>query len=200
MPAVVSTRGTIPLTPFLEGRGNSKKCWGTPPDPCQRGCTPSGLPAFKCWGTSSMPPASGVAPLWTPCLRGLRLNRGVHHPPNPLPGRKGEVIEKSFMEAHPPDRLPVGLHPSGLPAFKCWGTSSMPPASGVAPSGLPACHPGVSASPQGVSRGTAPVGRRAGVSASPQGASRGDRPLWQEVWRVSLQSFNNLPPSYQEGG
>ncbi len=39
-----------------------------------------------------------------------------------------------------------------------------------------------------------------GVSASAQGASRGDRPLWQEVWRVSLQSFTNLPPSFQEGG
>ncbi len=48
--------------------------------------------------------------------------------------------------------------------------------------------------------GVPPVGRGLGVSASPQGASRGDRPLWQEVWRVSLQSFTNLPPSYQEGG
>ena len=45
-----------------------------------------------------------------------------------------------------------------------------------------------------------PFGRGLGVSASLQGASRGDRPLWQEVWRVSLQSFTNLPPTYQEGG
>ncbi len=48
--------------------------------------------------------------------------------------------------------------------------------------------------------GVPPFGSGLGVSASAQGASRGDRPLWQEVWRVSLQSFTNLPPSYQEGG
>ena len=34
------------------------------------------------------------------------------------------------------------------------------------------------------------------VSPSPQGASRGDRPLWQEVWRVSLQSFITLPATF----
>ena len=47
--------------------------------------------------------------------------------------------------------------------------------------------------------GVPPVGRGLGVSASPQGASRGDRPLWQEVWRVSLQSFTNFPLPTRKG-
>ncbi len=40
-----------------------------------------------------MPPASGVAPLWTPCLRGLRFDRGSDHPPSPLPVRKAGKLE-----------------------------------------------------------------------------------------------------------
>ena len=37
---------TIPLAPFLEGRGEEiKALWGTPPDPCQRGGAPLDSPA-----------------------------------------------------------------------------------------------------------------------------------------------------------
>ena len=110
---------TIPLTPFLPGRGKVKRSVGY-------------------GGTSSIPPASGVAPLWTPRLRGLRFDYEADHPPNPLPGTKGENKEKRGSEGHPqtpakgavplwtppwvrdtsPCRLPVALHPSGLPA---WG-------------------------------------------------------------------------------
>ena len=86
---------TIPLAPFLEGRGDNKEkkkvyggtssippasgavpLWtppwarGTPPDHCQRGGAPldSGLGARD----SSRPPAKGAVPLWTPRLRGRR--------------------------------------------------------------------------------------------------------------------------------
>ncbi len=84
---------TIPLAPFLEGRGNSKKSWGTPPDPCQRGYTPLDSPlagaALQLWGAPSPWP-----PSW----------------------KEGGKYRRECMEAHPPFRLPVGLHPSGLPA------------------------------------------------------------------------------------
>ena len=60
---------TIPLAPFLEGRGGNKekkKVYG---------------------GTSSIPPASGAVPLWTP----------------------------AWARGTPPDLLPKGRCPSGLP-------------------------------------------------------------------------------------
>ena len=161
MPAAASTRGTIPLTPFLEGRGNSKKCWGTPPDPCQ-GLHPSGLPAFKCWGTSSMPPASGVAPLWTPppgACGGFASIVGCTIPLPPSwkeggivrsPGGHPQTPAKGVAPLwtphcnsglhHHPCPL-VGAHPPAPCQWGCTpldtrfsgGTSSMPPASGVAP-------------------------------------------------------------------
>ena len=177
MPAVVSTRGTIPLTPFLEGRGNSKKSWGTPPDPCQRGCTPLDSPLSS---AGAHPPCRlpvGLHPSGLPACGGFASIVGCTIPLPPS-WKEGGIVRSPGGHPQTPAKGVGGTSsiPPGLP----WGTSSIPPASGVAPSGLPACHPG--------------------VSASPQGASRGDRPLWQEVWRVSLQSFTNLPPSYQEGG
>ena len=57
---------TIPLAPFLSGRGSNNELWGTPPDPCHR-AAPSGL-----------------------LLTRARLNGGAHHPPGPLLGRKGK--------------------------------------------------------------------------------------------------------------
>ena len=210
--------------------GISKKSWGTPPDPCQRGCTPLDSPlvgaALQLWGSDQppgplpvlgAPPAKGVAPLWTPrlwgltppcrlglgpslwtprlkgagahlhaacqrgcmplwtpCLWGLRFNYGARTIPlAPFLGRK--------CWGTPPYRLPVGLPlwtprlaraggtappedtpldslrfmwgtssmpparggcPSGLPACTCGGTSSMPPASGVAPLWTPCLHVG----------------------------------------------------------
>ena len=101
---------------------------------CQWGCTPLDSP-LACAGGHPQSSCQGAAP--------LEVVSGVE--------RKDE-----FMEAHPPFLLPVGLHPSGLPWQRGWaslhaplggrrdyaigGTSSIPPASGVAPLWTPRLH------------------------------------------------------------
>ena len=47
-----------------------------------------------------MPPAKGAAPLWTPRLRGLRLNSGVHHPPGPPYFQEGGPVKESSIWRH----------------------------------------------------------------------------------------------------
>ena len=191
MGGVSKSARTIPLTPFLEGRGHNNELWGTPPDPCQRGCAPldsrlhvlrgaaPGLPnggrarvviasrSEAIWGGAGrslctlrlggvsksartipltpflegrgnkinsgghpQTPANGAAPLWTPAFsKGeVRISAGGAAPglPNGVallwtPAfSKGEVrIGAGGTPLAPPQR---GMHPSGLPAYGCWGT------------------------------------------------------------------------------
>ena len=74
----------------------------------------------------------GRSPLDSPCGAARRDGR-IHHPPSPLPGR-GEISKA--LEGHPPDLLPEGAIPSGLPL--CSGGHPQTPAIGApSPSGLP---------------------------------------------------------------
>ena len=67
---------TIPLAPFLVGRGKKIKSLGDTPRPPAVGgalCTPAREKKEVYGGTSSMPPARGAVPLWTPLRCLVRL-------------------------------------------------------------------------------------------------------------------------------
>ncbi len=96
-----------PPTPFLGRKGHNNELWGTPPDPCQRGCAPLDSPLTRAGGQPQGPPNGAAG---GPSLRGVkrrsnlagrggaaalhtpheeRLKECSDHPPDPLPGRKG---------------------------------------------------------------------------------------------------------------
>ena len=119
---------TIPLAPFLRGRGKEKRrgLWRhILHTSCQR-AAPSGLSRLQARGDNPWNPCQRAAPSGLPRF-GLRLDRGSDHPPGPLPKRKGERKEAWFMEAHPPYLLPEGVHPSGLPRLQALGGQSLEP-------------------------------------------------------------------------
>ncbi len=122
---------TIPLAPFLVGRGKIiEGLEGHPPDLLPKGLRPSGLPP-SAWGArerrgsrcrgrwtaggrptpdccAALAMAGGVAALHSP-LKGLRL-KGAHTIPlAPFLKGRGKITEG--LEGHPPDLLPKGCAP-----------------------------------------------------------------------------------------
>ena len=127
---------TIPLAPFLSGRGKIIRLSGGHPQPPGSGAAPRCTPRMHALGDSRVPswdtlPGrhceewSDVA-IWGVggALRdsydsGLPLNRGAYHPPSPLPERKGE--DNKALWGTPPDPPAAGLRPAALPACTRWG-------------------------------------------------------------------------------
>ena len=99
---------TIPLAPFLKGRGNKKKCWrDTLQTSCQRGRSPLDAPCGL--ADSPRPPARGGDPLWTP-LVGWRT-------PQTSCQRGRSPLDAPCGLADTPDLLPEGAIPSGRPLW-----------------------------------------------------------------------------------
>ena len=101
---------TIPLAPFLSGRGKIIWLSGGHPQTPGSGAAPLCTPRMHALGDSRVPSWDTLPgrycekwsdkAIWRVggALRdsydsGLRLNRGAHHPPSPLPLRKGADIK-----------------------------------------------------------------------------------------------------------
>ena len=155
---------TIPLAPFLTGRGNNKKrrkLWRhILHSSCQRGCTPLdfplGTPTTVGVPPCGYPPASPGAciPSRTPFLstpttvgvhnkKRRKLWRYIppavraHQPPSaPSCQEGGKLVKKKVMEAHPPSLLPKGMRFAALPLRRVAHPPFFLP-MGLRPSGLP---------------------------------------------------------------
>ncbi len=152
---------TIPLAPFLEGRGDNKekkKVYG---------------------GTSSRPPASGAVPLWTPpAMVGLPLG----DTPRPLPGG-GTLWTPAWgtVASMVARTIPLAPFLEGRGDNKekkkvYGGTSSRPPASGAVPLWTPPWARGTP--PDHCQRGGAPLDSPLGARDSSRPPAKGAVPLW----------------------
>ncbi len=144
--------GAPPLDSRYEDRGSTKKGWGAPPYPCQRGGA-LWTPAFSmrtCYAFPFAPPRhcecseaiwGGGGALYSRSGE-CGLSSGSDHPPSPLPRRKGEEKKSSLWRHILHTACPRGRAPSGLPLqhqyvlIWLWGTPP-DPCQWAAPSGLP---------------------------------------------------------------
>ncbi len=169
-----------------------------PPCLLPEGLRPSGLPAFKCWGTPPYRLPVGLHPSGLPACGGCASIMGLGPSPWPPSWKEGGNYKKSWgtppdpcqrgcspldsplasAGAHPPCRLPEGLHLSGLPACTCWGTPPDPCQRGCSPLDSPLARAG--GHPQTPARGVVPLWTPClhvlGDTSIP--LARGVAPLW----------------------
>ena len=127
---------TIPLAPFLRGRGKKLKLSGGHPQTPGSGAAPLCTPRMHALGDSRVPSWDTLPgrhceewsdeAIWgvVGALRdsydsGLRLNRGAYHSPSPLPERKGEEIKALW--GTPPDPWQRGCAPLHSPHARAGG-------------------------------------------------------------------------------
>ena len=157
---------TIPLAPFLKGRGKirKRKLWRAhPPFPPASGVAPSGLPAYKRWGSSPRAPAKGLHPLHS-CFGGVP-QQVLGTIPLALPEGRGN---KYKLWGHP--QTPAKGCALWTSAKYVPEDASIPPARGVAPLWTPRWH-ALGEQPQAPAKGPRPL------HPTLEGASMGARTI-----------------------